>query len=82
MSTKSINHTIADFLRKLTDNNSITIQQNKHIKLIGTYNGKQRSFTLSSSPSQNYQKSIKSALKKFVRSLDRSDIQDMCQLLF
>ena len=40
MNNHSINHTIIEFLTELTDNNTITIQQNKHIKLVGLYGEK------------------------------------------
>ena len=75
MNNRSINHTIIEFLTELTDNNTITIQQNKHIKLIGLYGGKKRSFILSCSPSSYYTKHMRSCLKRFLKTLDIEEPQ-------
>lgn len=75
MNNRSINHTIIEFLTELTDDNTIKIQQNKHIKLIGLFNGKKRSFMLSCSPSSSYTKYMRSCLKRFLRTLDIKDPQ-------
>jgi hypothetical protein len=75
MNNRSINHTIIEFLTELTDNNTITIQQNKHIKLVGLYGGKKRTFMLSCSPSSFYAKHMRSCLKRFLRTLDITEPQ-------
>jgi len=75
MNNRSINHTIIEFLTELTDDNTIKIQQNKHIKLIGLFNGKKRSFMLSCSPSSSYTKHMRSCLKRFLRTLEIKDPQ-------
>lgn len=75
MNNRLINYTIIEFLTELTDNNTIEIQQNKHIKLIGLYGGKKRSFILSCSPSSSYTKHMRSCLKRFLRTLDIEEPQ-------
>ena len=75
MNNRSINQTIIEFLTELTDNNTITIQQNKHIKLIGLYGGKNRSFILSCSPSSGYTKHMRSCLKRFLRTINTTEPQ-------
>jgi hypothetical protein len=75
MNNRSINHTIIEFLTELTDNNTITIQQNKHIKLVGLYGGKKRTFMLSCSPSSGYSKHMGSCLKRFLRPINTTEPQ-------
>ena len=43
----AINNRIIKVLRSYTDDNFVSVKQNKHIKVEGTYNGVLRSFHLS-----------------------------------
>jgi len=70
MNASKVNKAIIKYLQSLTDDNSITINQHKHIKLEGIYGGTKRSLTLSSSPSSLYQRYTRSTLRRFLRTLD------------
>ena len=67
--TSAINRRIIKVLRSYTDDNCIRVEQNKHIKVVGTYGGILRSFHLSVSPSKNYEASIRPCLMRFLRSI-------------
>ena len=49
---------IIKVLRSYTDDNFVSVKQNKHIKVEGTYNGVLRSFHLSITPSKNYDANV------------------------
>ena len=70
MKTTTINNAVIEHLRKLADNNEIRLEQTKHLRLTGVYNGKKRTFFLCCSPSSSYQKTMRSTLRRFLRSLD------------
>ena len=59
----SINKRIIRLLRSYTDDKYVSITQNKHIKVVGTYRGISRSFLLSLSPNNN---SVCSAVMKYI----------------
>ena len=71
MSSKSINRDVIGILRKLSDDNNVTVVQNKHIKVVGVYGGITRSFMLSTSPSSpHYRLFLRSQLTRFIQSLN------------
>lgn len=70
MKTTTINNKVIEHLKELADNNEIRIQQTRHLRLTGVFNGKKRTFFLSCSPSSAYQKTMRSTLRRFLRSLD------------
>ena len=67
--TLAINRRIIRVLRSYTDDKCVRVEQNRHIKVIGTYDGVLRSFQLSVSASSNYETSIRTALNRFLRSI-------------
>lgn len=69
MKHNKINDKIISYLTSITDNNALIIEQNKHIKLTGLFSGVERSFILYCSPSSNYQKYMRSTLKRFIGTL-------------
>jgi|TARA_B100000519_G_C14056081_1_gene349830 hypothetical protein len=71
MNTRSsaINKRIINLLRSYTDDGIVHTQQNKHIKVVGTYNGVVRSFLLSVSPARNYEQHIRTCLNRFLISI-------------
>ena len=77
MNTSKVNKAIIKYLQSITDDNSITINQHKHIKLEGIYGGTKRSMTLSTSPSSLYQKYVRSTLKRFIRTLDIENLPEL-----
>lgn len=70
MKTNTINERVIQYLRSITDDNKIRVEQNKHLKLTGFYNGKKRVLILYCSPSSSYQRKLRSTLRRFLRSLD------------
>ena len=70
MKTNTINTKVINCLKELTDDKNINIEQNKHLRLTGVYNGKKRTFFLCCSPSSSYQKTMRSTLRRFLRSLE------------
>ena len=73
-SVGAINKRIIKVLRSNTDDGYVTTIQNKHIKVIGTYGGVMRSFLLSLSPSREYEKYIRTALNRFLKSVGRNPV--------
>ena len=69
----SINKRIIRLLRSYTDDKYVSITQNKHIKVVGTYRGISRSFLLSLSPNNNYETYIRSYLNRFLQSIGCSN---------
>ena len=69
----SINRRIIRLLRSYTDDKNVSITQNKHIKVVGTYSGISRSFLLSLSPNNNYETYIRSYLNRFLQSIGCSN---------
>ncbi len=69
----SINKRIIRLLRSYTDDKYVSITQNKHIKVVGTYRGINRSFLLSLSPNNNYETYIRSYLNRFLQSIGCSN---------
>ena len=65
----AINSRIIKVLRSYTDDNFVSVKQNKHIKVEGTYNGVLRSFHLSITPSKNYDANIRTCLQRFLKSI-------------
>jgi hypothetical protein len=78
MNTKSINRKVIEYLRELSDNKEVTIEQNKHIKVTGSFRGQKRSLVLFCSPSSCYQTYLRSTFRRFIRSLDLD--QDLQQI--
>ena len=70
MKTITINDRVIDYLKSITDENILKIEQNKHLRLTGVYAGKKRVFFLSCSPSSSYQCKLRSSLRRFLRTLD------------
>ena len=70
---ESINKRIIRLLRSYTDDKYVSITQNKHIKVVGTYSGISRSFLLSLSPNNNYETYIRSYLNRFLQSIGCSN---------
>jgi hypothetical protein len=70
MNTNKINQKIIGFLRELSDDKTIKIEQNKHLKVTGYYGGNKKVLILFCSPSSCYQTYLRSTLRRFLRSLD------------
>jgi len=70
MNYREINKRLIDHLRHVSDDHELTIEQNKHIKVTGTFLGQQRSITLCCSPSSSYQTYLRSRLRRFLREID------------
>jgi hypothetical protein len=70
MKTSTINERVIDFLKSISDDNEIKVEQHKHLRLTGSYGGKKRVFFLACSPSSSYQKKLRSTLRRFLRTLD------------
>ena len=70
MKTNTINERVIDFLKSITDDKNIKVEQHKHLRLTGVYGGKKRVFFLACSPSSSYQRKLRSTLRRFLRSLD------------
>ena len=77
MKSRAINHKVIALLKRISDENQIKVLQNTHIKVIGNYGGQERTFMLSSSPTNtNYLCATRSRLKRFLQSLDiKTNIQ-------
>ena len=69
MKTSIINRKVIGLLQKLSDDKRVSIEQNKYIKVAGSYGGQKRVLILSLSPSSNYPNVLRSTLRKFLRSL-------------
>ena len=69
MTPTNANRRIVKFLRELADDKKVFLETTKHPKVIGVFGGQKRFFCLASSPSSNYQRSIRCRLNRFVRSL-------------
>ena len=70
MKNSEINRKVISLLKQISDDNQVWITQKKHIKVVGNYGGQERSFMLSSSPTnQRYLPSIRCCLKRFLASL-------------
>ena len=69
MTPTNANRRIVKFLRELADEGKVEVETHKHPKVIGVFGGQKRTFSLSSTPSSNYQRSIRCRLNRFVRSL-------------
>jgi len=70
MNVKSVNRKVIECLRKLSDDKGLSIEQNKHIKVTGTFHGKKRSLVLFCSPSSCYQTYLRSTLRRFLKNLE------------
>jgi hypothetical protein len=70
MKTTTINERVIDYLKSITDESTLKVEQNKHLRLTGVYAGKKRVFFLSCSPSSSYQCKLRSSLRRFLRTLD------------
>ena len=70
MLVRKINRKVITLLTQLSDNRELDIQQNKHIKVTGSFGGEKRTFTLASSPNGCYEKHMRSAVKRFITSLN------------
>ena len=70
MNVKSVNKKVIECLRELSDDKGLSIEQNKHIKVTGTFRGQKRSLVLFCSPSSCYQTYLRSTLRRFLRSLE------------
>ena len=69
MKTSTINRKVIGLLQRLSDDKSISVKKNKHIKVTGFYWGQKRVLILSLSPSSNYQNVLHSTLRNFFRSV-------------
>lgn len=70
MNYREINKRLINHLRHLSDDHELIIEQNKHIKVTGTFLGQQRSITLCCSPSSSYPSYLRSRLRRFLRGID------------
>ena len=77
MKTAKINREIIKYLTQISDNHSVVVHQHKHLKVEGIYGGKRRSMTLAISPSSLYQRYVRSALRRFIRTLEIENIPDI-----
>lgn len=68
MKTSTINRKVIGLLQQLSDDKSVSIEQNKHIKVTGSYGRQKRILILSLSPSSNYPNVLRSTLGRFLRS--------------
>lgn len=71
MNYRKINKKVIELLRGLSDNNSLQITQNKHLKIKGSFGGTQKTIVLFCSPSSCYQKYLRSTLRRFLKDLDK-----------
>ena len=69
MKPKTNNLVVNGLLKQLSDDKNVSVEQNKHLKVTGFYGGRKKVLILSCSPSSNYQKNLRSSLRKFLRSL-------------
>jgi len=71
MKNNAINRKVIALLKEVSDDNQVWITQRSHIKVVGNYGGQERTFMLSSSPTnRRYLPSVRSRLKRFLQSLD------------
>jgi len=70
MNHRTINKRIIDYLRDISDDKEVVVDQNKHIKVTGCFRGRKRSMVLFCSPSSCYQTYLRSALRRFLKSLE------------
>ena len=71
MEYRAINKKVIALLTQLSDNQQLDIQQNKHIKLSGIFNGERRVLALSVSPRHHaYAGKIRSRVRRFIASLN------------
>jgi hypothetical protein len=70
MNVKSVNKKVIECLRELSDDKGLSIEQNKHIKVTGTFRGQKRSLVLFCSPSSCYQTYLRSTLRRFLKNLE------------
>ncbi len=83
MNHRRLNQRVINLLKGLTDENIISVQQNKHIKVCGVFDGKKRVFTLSSSPTKSrYERSMRSDLRRFLESIgiDKNQLENNLHL--
>ena len=83
MNHRRLNQRVINLLKGLTDENIISVQQNKHIKVCGVFDGKRRVFTLSSSPTTvRYERSMRSNLRRFLESIgiDKNQLENNLNL--
>jgi len=71
MEYKAINRKVIALLTQLSDNRTLDIQKNRHIKITGIFGGKKRVFTLAGTPSRSYyERSCRSKVRRFIASLN------------
>ena len=74
MNHRIINRSVVNLLRFLSDDGNLKVTQNKHIKVTGMFEGVEKVYTLSTSPSNiYYEKSQRSSLRRFIQSLNIED---------
>ena len=65
-----INSQCIKALTELSDNNEVTVVQNKHIKIVGLYGGVRKVFTLSTTPdTRHYERAVRSRFRRFADSV-------------
>lgn len=70
MTPHGINRRVVKYLRSIADKDSLRLRKKSgHKAVIASYAGQERCFHLSSTPGSNYQRNIKSTLKKFLKTL-------------
>ena len=70
MTPQGINRLVVKYLRSIANKGSLRFRKTAgHKTVVASYSGKERCFHLSSTPGSNYQRNIKSTLKRFVKTL-------------
>ena len=70
MTSQGINRLVVKYLRSIADKGSLRFRKKAgHKTVVASYAGQERCFHLSTTPGSNYQRNIKSTLKRFVRTL-------------